>query len=72
MHLRVENPPLSGRDHLAYRSFYAPCKFVVDGDLCEQYSTLDTGKQREIASALGLQPGVVVKKLEDLRTRYAF
>lgn len=26
MHMRVEYPPLCGRDHLAYRSFYAPVK----------------------------------------------
>lgn len=26
MHLRSENPPLCGRDHLAFRSFYFPVK----------------------------------------------
>ena len=26
MHLRQENPPLCGRDHLAYRSYYFPVK----------------------------------------------
>jgi hypothetical protein len=26
MHMRTELPPLCGRDHLAYRSFYFPCK----------------------------------------------
>ncbi|KAL3124980.1 hypothetical protein niasHT_009279 [Heterodera trifolii] len=72
MHLRVEHPPLCGRDHLSFRSFYAPCKLVVDGDLCEQFATLEPAKQREIAASLGHKPGVVVKKLEDLRTRYAF
>jgi splicing factor 3B subunit 3 len=47
-------------------------QFVVDGDLCEQFSTMEPSKQREIASNLGHSPGVIVKKLEDLRTRYAF
>ena len=38
MHLRQENPPLSGRDHMSFRSAYYPVRDVVDGDLCEQYS----------------------------------
>ena len=38
MHLRQENPPLAGRDHMAYRSYYFPVKDVLDGDLCEQYT----------------------------------
>ena len=29
MHLRSEHPPLCGRDHLAFRSFYFPVKVVV-------------------------------------------
>ena len=38
MHLRQENPPLAGRDHMSFRSAYYPVRDVVDGDLCEQYS----------------------------------
>uniref|UniRef100_A0A1I7YY68 CPSF_A domain-containing protein n=1 Tax=Steinernema glaseri TaxID=37863 RepID=A0A1I7YY68_9BILA len=72
MHMRVENPPLCGRDHLSYRSFYAPVKFVVDGDLCEQFGTVDLTKQKEIADHLGRKPYDVSKRLEDLRTRFAF
>jgi len=26
MHMRSENPPLCGRDHLSYRSYYFPVK----------------------------------------------
>lgn len=33
-HLRSEDAPLAGRDHLAYRSYYVPVKGVIDGD-CE-------------------------------------
>lgn len=29
MYLRNEKPPMSGRDHSAYRSFYAPVKVIV-------------------------------------------
>ena len=38
--MRQEQPPLAGRDHLAFRSFYFPVKDVIDGDLCEQYPTV--------------------------------
>lgn len=33
-HLRSEDGPLAGRDHLIYRSYYVPVKGVIDGD-CE-------------------------------------
>lgn len=45
---------------------------VVDGDLCEQFTSLDLPKQKQISSDLGRVPSEVVKKLEDIRTRYAF
>ena len=69
MHMRQENPPLSGRDHLSYRSSFFPVKNVIDGDLCEQFVTLDMAKQRSIAEELDRVPSEVAKKLEDLRNR---
>jgi splicing factor 3B subunit 3 len=42
---------------------------VVDGDLCEQYSTLDHNKQQSIASDLVRTPNEVAKRLEDIRNR---
>lgn len=103
MHMRSENPPLCGRDHLSYRSYYFPVrvsytnvyvaqhvlhifvrtlifivfclnflKNVIDGDLCEQYNSIDPSKQRNIAEELDRTPNEVAKKLEDIRTRYAF
>lgn len=69
MHMRQEAPPLSGRDHLAYRSSYFPVKDVIDGDLCEQFGTLPAETQRRIADQLERTPGEVMKKLEDLRSR---
>ena len=72
MHLRADNPPLSGRDHLTYRSSYFPVKNVLDGDLCEQYNNLEPSKQKSIAEELDRTPAEVSKKLEDIRTRYAF
>lgn len=72
MHMRNENPPLCGRDHLSYRCFYYPVKNVIDGDLCEQFTSLDPVKQKSIASDLSRTATEVAKKLEDIRTRYAF
>ena len=92
MHMRSENAPLCGRDHLAYRSVYFPVKHVIDGDLCEQYNSIEPGKQRSIAEELDRVPAEVSdcllfrilrffkpnhflqisKKLEDMRTQYAF
>jgi len=72
MHLRSENPPLCGRDHLAFRSFYFPVKNVIDGDLCEQFNSVDASKQQAVADDLDRTPNEVSKKLEDIRTRYAF
>jgi splicing factor 3B subunit 3 len=72
MHLRQEHPPLCGRDHLHYRSYYFPCKNVIDGDLCEQFNSLEPGKRRSIAEDLDRTPSEVAKKLEDMRTRFAF
>ena len=31
-HLRSEDAPLAGRDHLIYRSYYVPVKGIIDGD----------------------------------------
>uniref|UniRef100_A0A915JI41 Splicing factor 3B subunit 3 n=1 Tax=Romanomermis culicivorax TaxID=13658 RepID=A0A915JI41_ROMCU len=72
MHMRNEMPPLCGRDHLMFRSYYAPVRFTIDGDLCEQYNLLDYGRQKQIAEEMDRQPSEVMKKLEDIRTRHAF
>lgn len=72
MHLRAENPPLAGRDHLSFRSYYFPVKNVIDGDLCEQYNNMEPSTQKSIAEELDRTPAEVSKKLEDIRTRYAF
>jgi len=69
MHMRQDAPPLSGRDHMAYRGAYFPVKDVVDGDLCEQYAQLPQPVQRRIAEEMERTPAEIVKKLEDLRAR---
>ena len=52
MFMRTERAPLSGREHIMFRSFYAPVANTVDGDLCEQYSLLRAETQKQIASEL--------------------
>lgn len=69
MYMRQEKPPLCGRDHLSYRSFYIPVKNVTDGDLCEQFSSLGAEKQKSIAQDLDRTPTEIVKKLQDTRNR---
>ncbi|KAK6185339.1 hypothetical protein SNE40_007593 [Patella caerulea] len=72
MYMRTEHPPLCGRDHLAYRSYHYPLKSVIDGDLCEMFNSMETSKQKSMAEELDRTPAEVSKKLEDIRTRYAF
>ncbi|KAJ3054091.1 Splicing factor 3B subunit 3 [Rhizophlyctis rosea] len=72
MQMRNEFPPLCGRDHLAYRSYYIPVRGCVDGDLCEQFNLLTPEKKRAIAEDMEKSVAEVAKKLEDLRNRAAF
>lgn len=51
-HLRTEDAPLAGRDHLIYRSYYVPVKGVIDGDLCERYMKLSYEVRQKIAAEL--------------------
>lgn len=67
MHMRQENASLVGRDHLAFRSAYAPVKAVIDGDLCETFGLLSPQKQGVIAEELDRKPAEVNKKLAQMR-----
>eukprot|EP01068_Selenidium_serpulae_P012069 Selendium_serpulae@DN5765_c0_g1_i4.p1 len=69
MMMRTENPPLCGREHIMFRSYYNPVKNVIDGDLCEQFTNLPVTKQREIAEELKKSPDHIIRMLEDLRNR---
>ncbi|KAI9279118.1 CPSF A subunit region-domain-containing protein [Sporodiniella umbellata] len=72
MHMRAEAPPLAGRDHLLYRSYYIPVKSVIDGDLCEQFNSLPAEKKRMISEELDRSVADVQKKVEDMRIRSGF
>jgi splicing factor 3B subunit 3 len=52
MQLASQNPPLAGRDHLIYRSYYVPQKGTIDGDLCETFFLLPNDKKLMIAGEL--------------------
>lgn len=73
-HLRTEDGagPLAGRDHLMYRSYYAPVKGVVDGDLCERFFLLSRDGKERIAAELDRSVREVEKKVGEMRTRVAF
>ena len=72
MHLRAEDAPLAGRDHLIYRSYYVPVKGVIDGDLCERYTLLPTDKKMMIAGELDRSVREIERKISDMRTRSAY
>jgi splicing factor 3B subunit 3 len=72
-HMRTQNSSLVGRDHLAYRGYYAPVMGVIDGDLCESFGLLPYPQQQAIAEDLeDRSVPDVLKKLEQMRTSAAF
>ena len=50
--MREHLHPLLGNNHLLYRSYYYPCKGVIDGDLCQLFNYLDYSVQKEITKQL--------------------
>ena len=62
-HLRTEDAPLAGRDHLIYRSYYVPVKGVIDGDLCERYPLLPNDKKQMIAGELDRSVREIERKI---------
>lgn len=62
-HLRNEDPPLLGRDHLMYRGYYAPVKGVIDGDLCERFNLLSNDKKAMIAKELDRSVREIERKI---------
>eukprot|EP01127_Copromyxa_protea_P000185 TRINITY_DN10178_c0_g1_i1.p1 TRINITY_DN10178_c0_g1~~TRINITY_DN10178_c0_g1_i1.p1 ORF type:complete len:1210 (+),score=264.17 TRINITY_DN10178_c0_g1_i1:41-3631(+) len=67
MALRQQKLSVVGRDHMSFRSYYAPVKGVIDGDLCEQYATLSDELKAKIADDLQRTPPEVQRKLEIMR-----
>ena len=73
-HLRAEvgAGPLAGRDHLMYRSYYAPVKGVIDGDLCERFFLLSRDAKGRLAAEMDREVREIEKKVGEMRTRVAF
>ena len=65
--LRTDASRPTGRDPQSYRSYYAPVKHVVDGDLCGAFGSLSYEEQGKIAQRVDRTVGEILKKLEDTR-----
>ena len=65
--LRTDAPRPTGREPQAYRSYYAPIKHIIDGDLCELFGKLSFEQQSKVAEKLDRTVVEIVKKLEDTR-----
>ncbi|KAJ1931101.1 RNA splicing, via transesterification reactions with bulged adenosine as nucleophile, partial [Linderina pennispora] len=70
--MRERAPPISGRDHQSYRSAVVPVRCVVDGDLCERYFALDHETREAISDELDRTQQDICKKIEDMRSLFAF
>ena len=69
MYERIEIDNIAGRDHQMFRSCYGPVKCVIDGDLCEEFMTLESGKRKVLASELDKNESDIINKLEDMRNK---
>lgn len=65
--IRSRAPKPTGRDPWSYRSYYAPAMHVIDGELCDSFNALPHSDQLQVAEALELSIGQIVKKIEDTR-----
>jgi splicing factor 3B subunit 3 len=75
LQLRSDDKPMSGRDHLAYRSYFAPVKSVIDGDLIERFLVLSRDKRESIAGSMtGAEwtPSMIDEAIWNMRGLYAF
>jgi splicing factor 3B subunit 3 len=72
LELAMRNEPnisIVNRDHLSFRSSFAPVSHVIDGDLIETFSRLTFDRQKTVAGFADRTPVDVSKKIEDLRNR---
>jgi len=72
--MRTEDKPLAGRDHLAYRGYYAPVKAAIDGDLCERYLLLSRDAKQSVAVGLdgNWTPSQIEERIWTMRGLLAF
>ncbi|KAF1837382.1 pre-mRNA-splicing factor rse1 [Decorospora gaudefroyi] len=75
LQLRSDDKPISGRDHLSFRSYYAPVKTTIDGDLIERFLVLSRDKRESIAGQItGVEwtPSMIDEAIWNMRGLYAF
>ncbi|KAL5410838.1 hypothetical protein PMIN03_005210 [Paraphaeosphaeria minitans] len=74
LQLRGDDKPLSGRDHLAYRSYFTPVKSMIDGDLVERFLVLSRDKRESIVGQLqgSWTSEMVDEAIWNMRGLYAF
>ncbi|KAF2259914.1 hypothetical protein CC78DRAFT_44351 [Lojkania enalia] len=72
--LRTEDKPISGRDHLAFRSYYIPVKSVIDGDLIERFLVVSRDKKESIVARMegNWDLAEVEEQIWNMRGLYAF
>ncbi|KAF1998452.1 hypothetical protein P154DRAFT_578032 [Amniculicola lignicola CBS 123094] len=75
--MRLKHKPISGRDHLAYRSYYNPVKAVIDGDLVERFLLLSRDDRERIVAEIDvggarLDVDDVEAQIWLMRSYYAF
>jgi splicing factor 3B subunit 3 len=58
---------LIGRDHLSWRSYYVPCKNVIDGDLCEEFFSLEDSIKQNIAKEMDRTVSEIEKRIKEAR-----
>ncbi|KAJ4373285.1 pre-mRNA-splicing factor rse1 [Neocucurbitaria cava] len=76
LQLRTEDKPLSGREHLAFRSTFNPVKGVIDGDLIERYLVLPQNMRESLAANITgggeWTPVMVDEAIWNMRGLYVF
>jgi splicing factor 3B subunit 3 len=72
--MRQEDKPICGRDHLAYRGYYAPVKGAIDGDLCERFLLLSNDSKQSVAVGLDgtWTPSAIEERIWTMRGLLAF
>lgn len=66
--IRKKIPNICGRDHVLYRSYYAPLKCVSDGDLLKSYMDAPDSIQKEIAAELSCSPFDISRMLTNIES----
>ena len=72
MYLRIEAKGyefVTDRDHLLFRSYYAACKGVVDGDLCGQYPSMPKTQREFVSSSLDIPHEAIIRRLDEVKEK---